>query len=73
MLKRTPGLVGIALGEHAAIEIVDEDRYRFHTYGPSSQIKVARYQPGSSADNYICDEIKPSTEYQPLKQLLQPI
>ncbi len=72
MLKRTPGLVGIALGEHAAIEIVDEDRYRFHTYGPSSQIKVVRYK-SAPPDNYICDEIKPSVEYQPLKQLLGPV
>ena len=73
MLKRTPGLVGIALGEHAAIEIIDDDRYRFHTFGPGSQLKVVRYVPGSlPADNYICDEIEPSDEYQSLKQLLKP-
>lgn len=69
MLKKTPKLAGIALGEYAAIEIVDQDRCRFHSYGPGSQIQIVRYSP-AAAGGYVYNQIEPSAEYRPLKPLL---
>lgn len=72
MLKRTPRLAGIALGEYAALEIVNEDKFRVHTYGPGSQVHIVRYQPGSPAGDYVYDRIEPSTKYQKLQPWLDP-
>lgn len=68
MLKNTPGLVGLALGEYTALEIVNEEKFRLHTYGPGGQAHAVRYLVG----DFVYTEIKPSSEYRALGPLLAP-
>lgn len=68
MLKQIPGLTGLALGEYTALEIINEESFRLHVYGPGGQAHAVRYLSGE----HVYTEIKPSAEYQPLKLLLAP-
>ncbi|HZL07841.1 MAG TPA: peptidase E [Candidatus Dormibacteraeota bacterium] len=67
IMKRTNGMVAIALDEYAALEVVD-GRYRFLTADPSAKTRRAKWKAGK----YIVEELKPSKEFQDLKGLLQP-
>src|SRR5665213_2238731 len=64
IMKRTPGMVAIALDEYAALEIVD-GRYRFLTADPSAKTRRAKWKAGK----YIVEELKPSKEFQDLNGL----
>jgi dipeptidase E len=65
IMKRTPGMVAIALDEFAAIEIID-GKYRFLTAKPSAKTRRTYWHDGE----YIIEEIKPTKDFQDLKQLL---
>lgn len=65
IMKRTPGLVAIALDEYAALEIVD-GKYRILTAKPSAKACRAYWQNGK----YTLEEIKSNREPQDFQALL---
>ena len=66
MIKRTPKLVGLALDEYAAIEIVNEAEFRVHAYKPGAKARKCYWYLGK----YKTEEIKQMNRYAPLKELL---
>ena len=66
MIKQTPELVGIALDEYAAIEIVEEREFRIHIYRPGAKVRKCYWAGGE----YHIEELAESTEYSSLKDLL---
>ena len=65
MMKRTPHTVGIALDEHAAIEVVDDTTYRIHLFKQGAQARKCYWKSGK----YFVEEIKSQADYLPLKDL----
>lgn len=65
MMKRTHGMVAIALDEYAAMEIID-GKYRFLTANSSAKTRRTYWKSG----RYVIEEIKPSKEFQNLESLL---
>ena len=66
MLKRTPKLIGIALDEHATIEIVDEKSFKVHIRPPGGKARKCYWQ----RKKYVIEELDASKQYKPLAQLL---
>ena len=64
MINKMPELVGIALDEHAAIEIVD-DEYRIHSYGSGGNAYRCYWKNGE----YFTEEIIAIDSFKPLEQL----
>ncbi len=65
MLKRSPQTIGLALDEHAAIEIVN-DTYRVHTTKPGAIARKCYWKNGK----YSTVLLLPQTRYTPLSGLL---
>jgi dipeptidase E len=65
MMKRTPQTMGIALDEHAALEIVD-DTYRIHPFKPGAKAQKCYWANGE----YVMRRLKPLSSYSPLQDLL---
>jgi len=65
MIKETPELVGIALDEHAAIEIIN-DEYRIHSYGPGGKA----YKCYWKNEEYFTEEITSIDGFKPLEKLI---
>lgn len=65
MIKETPELVGIALDEHAAIEIVD-DEYRIHSYGSGGKA----YRCYWKNEEYFTEEIISTNDFKSLEKLI---
>jgi dipeptidase E len=65
MMKRTPGMVAIALDEYAALEIID-DSYKILTSKPTAKARRAYWQGGK----YIIEGVKPAKRLEPLGDLL---
>ena len=66
MLKRTPKLIGIALDEYAAIEIVDEKSFKIHVRPPGGKVRKCYWRQRK----YVIEELNASKQYKPLTQLL---
>ena len=66
MVKQTPELAGIALDEYAAIEIVDEKKFRIHAYGPAAKVRKCYWRAGE----YRVEEVERPEEYADLEGLL---
>lgn len=54
-IKRTPGLVGLALDEGAALEILNDREYRVHAYRPGAKVRKCYWQ----SREYVIEEIEP--------------
>jgi dipeptidase E len=65
MLKRTPNTVGLAVDEHAAIEVKDKT-YRVHSFGSGGKVRRCYWQGGK----YKVEDVVVSGEYQELNSLL---
>ncbi|HEX5743838.1 MAG TPA: peptidase E [Candidatus Saccharimonadales bacterium] len=65
MMRRTYGMVAIALDEYAVIEIID-GKYRILTAQPSAQARRIYWK----MDEYVIQAIKPDTKFRDLKGLL---
>ena len=65
MIKEKPELVGIALDEHAAIEIVD-DEYRIHSYGSGGKA----YKCYWKNEEYFTEEIITTYDFKSLEELI---
>jgi hypothetical protein len=65
MLKRTPGLVAIALDDNAVLEIVD-DTYRILTTVPAAKARRMFWKDGK----YVIEEIQQTKAFRDLKPLL---
>lgn len=65
MLKRSPRIVGVALDEHTALEVVD-DTYRVHVFEPGSKARKCYWRNGE----YVTEELKVRTAYAPLRELI---
>jgi dipeptidase E len=65
MMKRTPGMVAVALDEYAGLEIID-GKYRFLTAKPTAKARRTYWKSGK----YVVEELKPSQDFQDLKVLL---
>jgi dipeptidase E len=65
MIKEIPELVGIALDEHAAIEIVD-DEYRIHSYGSGGKA----YKCYWNNEKYFTKEIISVDDFKSLEELI---
>jgi dipeptidase E len=65
MLKRTPGMAGVALDEHAALEVVD-DAYRIHFFKLGAEARKCYWTGGK----YVIEPLVASTAYKPLADLL---
>lgn len=65
MIKEMPELVGIALDEHAAIQIVD-DEYRIHSYGPGGKA----YRCYWRGKEYFTEEIISTKDFKSLEKLI---
>lgn len=66
MIKRTQKMVGIALDEHAAIEII-ENKYKVHSFESGGKVRKCYYLDSQ----YVIEEIKLSHEYSSLQSLLE--
>jgi dipeptidase E len=66
MLKRSPRIVGLALDEHAALEVVDDNKYRVHFFKSGAQARKCYWADGK----YIIKPIASSATYRPLADLL---
>jgi len=66
IMKRTPGMVALALDEYAAIEIVD-GKYRIIAAKPTAQARRTYW----SKDRYIIEAIKPDVQFGSLASLLK--
>ncbi len=66
MMKRTYGMVAIALDEYAGIEIID-GTYRILAAKPTAKARRTYWKAG----RYIIEEIKPSRQFRDLNRLLQ--
>lgn len=64
MINEIPELVGIALDEHAAIEIIDNE-YRIHSYGSGGKAYKCYWKNGE----YFTEEIIAIDDFKPLEQL----
>lgn len=64
MMKRSPDTVGLALDEHAAIEIVD-DTYRLHFFKPGAKARKCYWVNGK----YIIEPIESRQSYTSLQAL----
>lgn len=68
MIKRTQHTMGVALDEHAALEIVD-GTFRVHPFKRGAKARKCYWKDGQ----YIIEELVPSHEYAPLAILGQPM
>jgi dipeptidase E len=66
MLKRTPGTAGIALDEHAALEVVD-DMYRIHLFKAGAEARKCYWANGE----YVIEPLRSSVDYKPFAELLR--
>lgn len=66
MLKRSPQMVGLALDEHAAIEVVN-DTYRIHTAKAGAVARKCYWKNGK----YITEILTQEEQYRPLAALLR--
>ncbi len=64
MMKRTPHMAGLALDEHAALEVVD-DKYRIHLFKSGAKARKCYWVKGK----YVIEPIKSQQSYAPLKNL----
>lgn len=64
MLKLSPKTVGLALDEHAAIEIVN-DTYRIHIMKPEATARKCYWKKG----DYVIEQLPINEEYLPISQL----
>lgn len=65
IMKRTPGIMGIALDEHSALEILD-NKYRIHIFKEGSQVQKCYWEDGV----YQTEEIERVDSYRPLNEIL---
>ncbi|MYB40162.1 peptidase E [Candidatus Saccharibacteria bacterium] len=68
MLRQAPEMVGIALDEYAAIEIVDEKEFRIHIYRPGAKVRKCYWSMGE----YRVEDVEEADEYSGLADLLKP-
>lgn len=64
MMERTPHMVGLALDEYAALEIVN-DTYRIHLFKSGAQVQKCYW----AGDGYVMEQVKPQQAYAPLQEL----
>lgn len=64
ILAEDTSLIGIALDEHTAIEIVD-DEYRVHTYGKESFVRKCYWEKG----DYVVEKLREIENFLPMKDL----
>ncbi len=65
MLKDTPELVGLALDEHAAIEIVD-DKFRVHSFGSGGSVRRCYWKNG----DYVVENVEKANEPKSISNLI---
>lgn len=65
IMNRTPGMIGLALDEQAALEIVDAT-YRIHLLKPNAQVRKCYWSKGK----YIIEPIKARRTYSPFQELI---
>lgn len=65
IMKRTPSVMGIALDEHAALEITD-DTYRIHIFKEGSHVQKCYWKDAT----YHTKQIELKRSYSPLDELL---
>lgn len=65
MLKRTPKLIGLAIDEHAAVELVD-GKYRTHSFGSGGNVQKCYWHNGE----YYMEEVSHTEKFHDLSELL---
>lgn len=65
MMKRTPGTIGLALDEHAAIEIVD-DMYRLHYFKKGAKAQKCYW----TNNEYVVEELSAKNNFKLLQDLI---
>lgn len=66
MMKRTAHTMGLALDEHAALEVVN-DTYRIHLFKPGAKAQKCYWADGK----YIIEQLEARQSYAPLEELIK--
>ena len=67
-LQRSPRMVGLALDDCAAVEIVDETLYKVHIYGEGARARKCYWHE----DQYVVEDLLPQEQHASLQDLLSP-